>query len=603
MLRIRGFNTILDECLAAVFRGESVAACLARYPKHANRLRPLLTLAEKVNKTPQVAARPLAEQTAWNRVRQRAGDLRSRRRRPRAGMNYGAWLRPVALAAALVMAITTGGGVTALASQNALPDSPLYRVKLATEDARLWIVFDDAREAEILMDQSDERSSEIRELVNGGKPISGNVLAALKNRNGRAADIVIGLDDPELRQRLTNQSADQASSLIEDYRFHIADSAKPRYYEAVASVHNTRLLVEGGFVATIRPEDLAGGIQVIDGLAAAIGDGIWNVGGFEVRIDDQRTIGSEGLKDGDTARFIVGRSSTGRRLALSLSPLRVDRPSEGSVVKGEVDEVTDDGIWIAGQFIPFDTNTLGSLDIKRGQEVEVEVSSQGSTVAATSVSLVDKAILKFEGTFEGEVGNSGKWEIGGQTFTIPQNARIDSTAGPVDDGSRLVVAASSAGGDWIADSVTVLASDASEDSIHIIGVFERTKNDLWLISGLEVVAPEAPEPDAGSLVAIEARLDGQETVGLSAIAIKTPDEGRLIEISGAIQSIDGSLWTLEPAPVRVTSTAEVSGGDPLVGARVLVWGRSEPDGTLVATYARVLDQLPVINSALDEGNE
>jgi len=46
-MRIRTFRSILDDCLTALQQGESVEACLSRYPRHAERLRPLLTLARR----------------------------------------------------------------------------------------------------------------------------------------------------------------------------------------------------------------------------------------------------------------------------------------------------------------------------------------------------------------------------------------------------------------------------------------------------------------------------------------------------------------------------------------------------------------------------
>src|SRR3990170_3391833 len=164
-MRIKSFRSILDECLAALQQGQSLEACLSRYPKHAERLRPLLTLARRVGRTPPATPRPWAQRTAWALVRQRAADLRQGRHRARRQIT---WLRPLAVAASLVLALLATGGATAYAAQDSLPDSPLYRVKLATEDARLWIVFDDAKKADILLDQSDERTREVMALVQQG---------------------------------------------------------------------------------------------------------------------------------------------------------------------------------------------------------------------------------------------------------------------------------------------------------------------------------------------------------------------------------------------------------------------------------------------------
>jgi hypothetical protein len=76
-MRFRSFRSILDECLAAIQQGETVETCLARYPRHAERLKPLLSLAARVRRTPPAQPRPWAQATAWNAVRHRASELRS----------------------------------------------------------------------------------------------------------------------------------------------------------------------------------------------------------------------------------------------------------------------------------------------------------------------------------------------------------------------------------------------------------------------------------------------------------------------------------------------------------------------------------------------
>ena len=119
----------------------------------------------------------------------------------------------------------------------------------------------------------------------------------------------------------------------------------------MAHLHNIRL--DGGagnnFVS-LRPEELSGGILDISGQTEEVGDGVWKVGGVEVRIDE-RTLGRQELQSGTSARFVVGRASNGRLHALSLSNFQTGPSSTGAVVSGAVEEVSDDGITVAGQFI------------------------------------------------------------------------------------------------------------------------------------------------------------------------------------------------------------------------------------------------------------
>ena len=211
-MRIRSFRSILDECLTALQQGESVEACISRYPRQAERLRPLLTLARRISQTPPAAPRPWAQRTAWDLVRQRAMDLRHGRRR---SLPQVSWLRPLAIAASLILALLTAAGGTAYAAQDSLPDSPLYRVKLATEEARLWFVFDDSEKAGILLDQSDQRTEEIMRLVQQDKPVPGNVLSALRDRNSRAVSILEGQpQETVLLARMLRQSQAQEELLL-----------------------------------------------------------------------------------------------------------------------------------------------------------------------------------------------------------------------------------------------------------------------------------------------------------------------------------------------------------------------------------------------------
>ena len=90
-----------------------------------------------------------------------------------------------------------------------MPDSPLYGLKLASEDARLWFVFDDKREAEILLDQSNERIDEITTMVSRGEPVPEKALSALQDRNDRAAAILL---EHSKTQRFAQESSHKLRS-------------------------------------------------------------------------------------------------------------------------------------------------------------------------------------------------------------------------------------------------------------------------------------------------------------------------------------------------------------------------------------------------------
>jgi hypothetical protein len=141
-------ESILEECLSQLATGEgTVQDCLAAHPQEAHELRPLLLAAEGMRAVRKptlppaakvrIEAQVLGAFDAGAEARQDAG--RRARIRP-----TWRWL-PVGLGAAAVFAILLLA-VLGLA-QTALPGSPLYGVKRAVEDVRLWATPADAEPA------------------------------------------------------------------------------------------------------------------------------------------------------------------------------------------------------------------------------------------------------------------------------------------------------------------------------------------------------------------------------------------------------------------------------------------------------------------------
>ena len=601
-MRIRGFRSILDECLTALRQGESVEACLSRYPRLSERLQPLLTLAQRIGHTPTATPRPWAQKTAWDLVRRRAQDLRHGRRfHPHISFP---WLRPLAIATSLLLAVLIAAGGTAYAARDSLPDSPLYRVKLATEDVRLWLMFDDSAKAEILLDQSDERTKEIVELIQQGKPVPANVLVALRDRNSRVNSIL--QDRPQetvLQARMLQQSAAQEQLLLNLWN-EVSNSARDEYGETVATLHNT-LLRTSGTVLAIGAEDLAGGVLNISGQAEPATDGVWLVGGVEVRIDE-RTIGYRELEAGSTAKFVVARGANGRLHALNLSTVKGGLPESGTLVSGAIEKITENAVVVGGQRIKITPETFLQLKLKEGQLVQITANpgADGAVASAvkaatTQTGVTAAPMLAYEGAIKGAVNTDGQtndWVIGGQTFTITPATVIDAQGGAVKSGTRARVEAVSQGGKLMAQRVITLASDGKAESVHLTGVFQGSRGGLWLVSGLAVEPKLGEEtPSLGSLMAIDADWQESRIVSRGATVLEPPGQDNLTQLEGPITHIDGDIWTVGFARVGVGKSAKVS-AKPIVGARALVWGRQGNDGTLEATYVRVLDERSIIST-------
>ncbi len=607
----RRYSSVLDECLAALHHGEPIERIVARHPRHATRLRSALSLAARVQSSPRVTPRAEAQERSWRLVRERAHQLRTGGRRVTARRaSYGAVLKPAAALIAVLLFVSSFGGGLAYASQDAMPDSPLYSIKLATEDMRLWFVFDEKHEAEILLDQSNQRVDEIRSMVSQGKPIPENVLGALENRNRRAVSILH--DRPEetgLRALVLTQAQEQEDLLVALFE-QVSDDARDEYTKAVASLHNVRL---GGGAGTalvaVQPEDLLGGILSISGQVQLLDDGTWSIGGFAVNVDD-RTLGNGEIVAGLSARVVVAVSANHRLQALSLiGGGLLDGPDTSALVNGPVESITSDGVKIGGTFFRFSESTSQTYDFEPGELAEITIRTTADGIvadkikpAASTRTSTEIRALTFEGTIEGDVsGSMSEWLIGGFQFGITESTVVDASAGDVRDGARVQVEAVNDRGELQASRVSVLASETEAGFVTVIGIFDGFQGAQWAVSGLPVIPPEnGAEPQVGALISVETeRGDGGDLTASGFFEIEGTDDEELIRTQGTISGIGGSSWTLEFGDVSIQESAEIAGGEPGVGQRVLIWSERGEAGNLVARYVRVLDHRSILG-ALDD---
>ncbi|HEY5638856.1 MAG TPA: DUF5666 domain-containing protein [Dehalococcoidia bacterium] len=604
----RRYSSVLDECLSALRAGEPIEHIVARYPRHAARLRSALSLAARVQSSPRVAPRAQAQERSWRIVRERAHQLRLGGRRVTARRpSYGALLKPAAAFIAVLLFVSSFGGGLAYASQDAMPDSPLYSVKLATEDIRLWFVFDEKHEAEILLDQSNQRVDEIRSMVSQGETIPANVLGALENRNRRAVSILQSRPEEQgLRARVLIQAQEQEDLLLALYQ-QVSDDARDEYTEAVAALHNVRL--GGGIGAAlvaVQPEDLLGGVLSVSGQVQALGDGSWSVGGVAVNVD-QRTLGASDLVAGQTARFIVGRSVNGRYQALNLIGGLLDGPGSSAFVNGPVESITSEGIQVGGTFFRFSESTLKAYDIQAGEQAQVTFKTTKDGIVADEVRpaatrTTEKRALTLEGTLDGDFsGSKSEWLIGGLEFGITESTVVDASAGDVREGARLQVEATNDRGRLQASRVSVLASETEASFVTLIGTFDGFQGTQWIVSGLPVFPPESgAEPQVGALITVETKRGaGGDLTASGFFEIEAAGSDGLIRTQGTISRITANRWTLEFGDLSVPPASEIAGGEPGVGQRVLIWSERDESGGLVARYVRVLDQEPILNALVD----
>ncbi len=157
------FENILDECLGRLISGETVEQCLGSYPEWALELEPLLRTAQAAREASAITPRADFKARARYEFRSALHAELSKKTRPVSVFKRG-WV--VALMVIGILFISGGG--TALAASNSMPDSPLYRVKLAAERVQLALTPSTVGKAQLCAALADRRVVEIIYLANKG---------------------------------------------------------------------------------------------------------------------------------------------------------------------------------------------------------------------------------------------------------------------------------------------------------------------------------------------------------------------------------------------------------------------------------------------------
>jgi hypothetical protein len=157
-------ENIFNECLERLLTGtDTVEQCLQRHPEQAKELEPLLRTAMSVNKA--IDVQPSAELKA--RIRYKLQLKMAEASKPRRASWFSLqprWALPV-MAAMLVFVI---GGGTFLAADSSMPGSPLYPIKLFTEDISLKLAGSDTEKAELALAFADRRLTEMNYMLEKG---------------------------------------------------------------------------------------------------------------------------------------------------------------------------------------------------------------------------------------------------------------------------------------------------------------------------------------------------------------------------------------------------------------------------------------------------
>lgn len=157
-----------NDCFERLMSGESLESCISRYPQYASELDIMLRTSFDVKRR-AYPIQPRPEFKYWAGIRmQSIQDYLQKNPLPDKPTVHN--LRrnlAITIASLLVFIIATTG--TVAASSDAMPDDPLYGVKLAVEQVQIALAPDEMNKAEIYARLAEKRAIEIATMADKGK--------------------------------------------------------------------------------------------------------------------------------------------------------------------------------------------------------------------------------------------------------------------------------------------------------------------------------------------------------------------------------------------------------------------------------------------------
>ena len=160
----------LENCLQNLEQGQDLDTVLARYPKLANELRPMLEASLLARASSGRTIPSDIQRRGRARLLQHAAEMREAKRAPRRRMipMFSRWAITFGVVGALFVSST--GLVSA--SSGTLPGDQLYPVKRTWEDVRLLFIFDPQGRNILESQYEQERLNEIDDLLMKGRSAS-----------------------------------------------------------------------------------------------------------------------------------------------------------------------------------------------------------------------------------------------------------------------------------------------------------------------------------------------------------------------------------------------------------------------------------------------
>lgn len=307
----------LQECLIALDQGVRLEDVLARYPKFAKELRPILETAEFVHNATRFSTDRAANDRSRTRMLAHAARLRGRKAKR---------LRPTlprfALAAftTVFIAVLTLSGLVSVSAQ-ALPGDDLYGMKRSVEAARLAITTKAGAKRELTTQYKQRRRDETLALLELGRR-----------------------EEVTFEGTLTAISSD--GWIVDGIQTNVdLDTSIDRPIEVGMGIQVTGLISPLGWIEArsirVRSLQLIGRVQQIH-------DDYWIVDGRQLEVDELTQIdeGIEVLDQVIAQVYIENSGSITALLILAAEPLPTgqDGPPQTSTPPGDAEPVEFEGV-------------------------------------------------------------------------------------------------------------------------------------------------------------------------------------------------------------------------------------------------------------------
>jgi len=501
----------LEECLQALKAGESLEACLARYPGQAEALRPLLTTIARLEELGSVPPPRPAEGAARGRAAFLAAAARYRHAQEQRRLRRFSFLRlpgwgvgwaTAAAALLLVVVLTTS---TVAVSAGALPGDVLYPVKRATEQVQVLLTFSPAAR-EALRVQLDERRRQ-------------EVLQVLEAR--RAA------------RTLTFVGSVEAMS--------------PTLWEVDG------LAVEIQPITRLEGQPRVGDrVQIV---ATAPGDG--RLLALHIRW----------LGEGAPIRPTVTATPTSSPMLApqaSATPMLPISPSPSPLLAASATPVNTPTAPPAATEPPSPTATHTSTATASPTPTRTPTTTPTATPTwtATPQPPTRAVSVRFEGTLREKV--AGRWIVGSRTVLLPAGTPIDETRGAATVGAWVQVSGvEQPDGAIVAQSIVVLTpAESPGEPYEFTDVIEAISGDVWTIGGVLVhiasgAIIDGATPAVGRLAHVKAIRRPNGELWATHITVEEPETGE------GHTATPTALPVPSPSPAPTPTVTATAGEAPL----------------------------------------